>query len=132
MNLNNLSSYIMYLFGFKLLWRLRFCSAVFSFFFFFFFLVKSAFVDFSTDALFTDPQITFFSNFFIKNESHGTIHTFKNYFTTVFSVSVFSFSKNKLNPNEPYIYTKMNYQWVKTLSLFFIIALDAYIYIYIK
>ena len=26
---------------------------------------------------------------------------------------------------------KINYQWVKTLSLFFIIALDAYIYIYI-
>ena len=28
----------------------------------------------------------FFNNFFIKNESHGTIHTFKNYFATVFSV----------------------------------------------
>ena len=35
----------------------------------------------------------------IKNESHGTIYTFKNYFTTAFSV--FSFSKNKLYPNEP-------------------------------
>ena len=33
-----------------------------------------------------DPQIALFSNFFIKNRSHGTIHTFKNYFTTVFSV----------------------------------------------
>ena len=31
--------------------------------------------------------------------SHDIIHTFKNYFTTVFSVSVFNFSKNKLNPN---------------------------------
>ena len=31
----------------------------------------------------------------IKNESHGTIHTFKNYFVTVFSV--FSFSNNKFN-----------------------------------
>ena len=31
-----------------------------------------------------DPQISLFSNFFIKNGSHGTIHTFKNYFTTVF------------------------------------------------
>ena len=39
--------------------------------------------------------------FFIKNGSHNTIHTFKNYFATVFSVSVFSFSKNKLNPNGP-------------------------------
>ena len=40
-------------------------------------------------ALFTDPQTSLFSNFFIKNRSHGTIHTFKNYFATVFSV--FSF-----------------------------------------
>ena len=32
-------------------------------------------------------QIPLFSHFFIKNWSHGTIHTFKNYFATVFSVS---------------------------------------------
>ena len=32
------------------------------------------------------PQITFFSNFFIKNGSHDTIHTFKNYFVIIFSV----------------------------------------------
>ena len=32
-----------------------------------------------------------FSHFFIKNGPHDTIHTFKNYFATVFSV--FSFSK---------------------------------------
>ena len=56
-----------------------------------------------TCALFTDPQIPLFSNFFIKNGSHDTIHTFKNYFVTVFSVSVFSFSKNKLNPNGPLV-----------------------------
>ena len=37
------------------------------------------------------PQTSLFNHFFIKNWSHGTIHTFKNYFTTVFSV--FSFSK---------------------------------------
>ena len=36
--------------------------------------------------LFTDPQISLFSNFFIKNGSHGIIHTFKNYFTIVFLV----------------------------------------------
>ena len=35
----------------------------------------------------------------IKNWSHDTIYTFKNYFATVFSV----FSNNKLNPNRPYI-----------------------------
>ena len=35
-----------------------------------------------------------------KNGSHGTIHTFKNYFVIVFLV--FSFSNNKFNPNGPY------------------------------
>ena len=35
----------------------------------------------------------------IKNGSHGTIHTFKNYFATVFLV--FSFNKNELYPNRP-------------------------------
>ena len=34
--------------------------------------------------------------------SHNTIHTFKNYFVIVFSV--FSFSKNKLYPNESLMY----------------------------
>ena len=33
----------------------------------------------------------------IKNGSHGTFHTFKNYFVTVFSI----FNKNKLNQNGP-------------------------------
>ena len=33
-----------------------------------------------------DPQTSLFSKFFIENESHSTIHTFKNYFATVFSV----------------------------------------------
>ena len=33
-----------------------------------------------------DPQTSLFSNFFIKNGSHSTIHIFKNYFATVFSV----------------------------------------------
>ena len=40
-----------------------------------------------TRALFMDSQIPLFSNFFIKNGSQGTIHTFKNYFNTAFSVS---------------------------------------------
>ena len=31
------------------------------------------------------------------------LYTFKNYFATVFSVSVFNFSKNKLNPNTPIV-----------------------------
>ena len=37
-------------------------------------------------ALFTGPTISLFSNFFIKNESHGTIYAFKNYFATMFLV----------------------------------------------
>ena len=43
-----------------------------------------------------DPQISLFSNFFIKNRSHGTIHIFKIYFATVFSI--FNFH---LYPNGP-------------------------------
>ena len=82
-----------------------FWAAFFSSFFFFF--GSAAIVDFVNceqciRALFTVPQITLFSHFFIKNRSHSTIYTFKNYFATVFSVSVFNFSKNKLNPNTPY------------------------------
>ena len=50
-----------------------------------------------------DPQIALFNNFFIKNGSRDTIHTFKNYFTTVFSVSIFNFNNNKVNPNKPII-----------------------------
>ena len=68
------------------------------FLFFFFFL--AAVVDFSPVNsapmhCSRDPQNSLFSNFFIKNGSHGTIHTFKNCFTIVFSV----FSKKKLYPN---------------------------------
>ena len=48
---------------------------------------------------FTVLQITLFNNFFIKNGFHSTIYTFKTYFATVFSVLIFNFSKNKLNPN---------------------------------
>ena len=43
-----------------------------------------------TCALFMNPQITLFSNFFIKNGSHGTIYTFKNYFATLFFSFQFS------------------------------------------
>ena len=46
-------------------------------------------------------QTPFFINFFIKNWSHRTINTFKNYFTTVFSVFSFQFQQNKFYPNRP-------------------------------
>ena len=66
----------------------------FQFFFFFLLqphlLTKSVVNRASVHCLW-DPQITLFSNFFIKNGSHDIIYTFKNYFVTVFSV--FNFSK---------------------------------------
>ena len=37
-------------------------------------------------ALFTRPLSTDFSKFFFKTGFYGTIHTFKNYFATVFLV----------------------------------------------
>ena len=46
-----------------------------------------------------DPQTSFFTQTLIKNRSHSTIHIFKNYFATMFSV--FRFQQNKLYPNEP-------------------------------
>ena len=47
-------------------------------------------------ALFMGPVTIFFRKNDFKTRSHGTIHTFKNYFVTVFSV----FS-NKRYPNKP-------------------------------
>ena len=52
-------------------------------------------------ALFTHCAYTVYAFKNIKNKSHRTIHTFKNYFATVFSV--FNLSKNKFNPNGPYV-----------------------------
>ena len=43
--------------------------------------------------------------------SHGIIHTFKNYFVTVFSVINFQFSANKQYPNRP---LKLHFQVIKT------------------
>ena len=84
-------------------------ASAFLLYVFHFFFFQSTIVDFVNCkqyicALFTVPQITFFSNFFIKNGFHSTIYTFKNYFTTVFLVSVFSFNKNKLNPNTSLVF----------------------------
>ena len=44
-----------------------------------------------------DLQTSFFNKIFIKNGFHDTIHIFKNYFASVFSV--FSFQQNKRYPN---------------------------------
>ena len=51
-----------------------------------------------------DPQISLFSNFFIKNGFHGTSHLFKNGFATVFSV--FSFSKISSIQTDPRVQCK--------------------------
>ena len=72
-----------------------------------------------TDTLFTDPQISFFINFFIKNGFQSTIHTFKNYFAAVFSV--FSFSKISSIQTDPE--TKQNSMlWVNRWDVYLLIV----------
>ena len=71
-------------------WIVHLCTRFF-FFFFTFLCTPMGLVYYSQD-----PYTLLFSNFFIKNRSHGTIHTFKNYFATVF----FSF---QLYPNRPLV-----------------------------
>ena len=70
--------------------------------FFFFFFPAALFDQVNREqcicALFTDQKILLFSNFFIKKGSHDTIHTFKNYFATVFSDSA-TISSIQTDPN---------------------------------
>ena len=97
-------------------WLLCFPASTFPFcvffvFCFFFFFLLPAYVDFGAQKLlFCTVAVLFIycSNTVhalknIKNGSHDTFHTFKNYFATVFSV--FSFSNNKLNPNGPRVFS---------------------------
>ena len=74
---------------------LRFPNACMCFSLFFFFLDESKCLTFSVNSaygsLFTEPQILFFNNFFIKNGFYSIIHTFKNYFVIIFLI--FSISK---------------------------------------
>ena len=60
----------------------------FSLFFFFFFVCPRFWVGdkVTVHTLFMEPTTTLFRKKYIKNESHDTIHTFKNYFAIVFSV----------------------------------------------
>ena len=56
--------------------------------FFFEKCISVAVVAFSVDSVhyLRDLQISFFNKILIKNGSHDTIYTFRNYFVTVFSV----------------------------------------------
>ena len=98
-----------YTFSFQRVSALFFFIFFFSFSFFFFFGSRTCWLfvrEQCIRALFTDLQISFFNHLFIKNGSHDTIHTFKNYFTTVFSVFSFQFQQNKIYPNRPIEFLK--------------------------
>ena len=70
--------------------------------------------------LFMDPQIPLFSNFFIKNGSHDTIYTFKNYFATVISAISFQFQQNKSYPNRPLIVYEITWETLLTFAIQYI------------
>ena len=64
-------------------------------------------------ALFIEPISTDFSKFFFKTRSHYTIHTFKNYFITMFSVL-----SNKRYPNRPLVFDMTAQKFQKLISKF--------------
>ena len=93
--LNNKNKHILYniiwVFGFTFA-RLCFHFSAFSFFFIFFFS-RSCWLFFHEQCISVGPvhylrdlQISFFSNFFIKNGFYRTVHTFKYYFAIIFSI----------------------------------------------
>ena len=75
-----------------------------------------------------DLQISFFNKNFIKNMSHCTIYTFKNYFATIFSV--FSFQQNKRYPNTPWVSPRLYYQLRHLLVLSDTLSFYYYYYYY--
>ena len=104
-----------------------FCSLFFNFFSSLYFWLFSTSV--GPIHYFRDLQTSFFSNFFIKNGSHGTIHTFKNYFVTVFLVFSFQFQQNKFYPNGQLIFVSfsLTYSTPKKIEVndFFRVSLHA-------
>ena len=63
----------------------------------------------------------------IKNRSYGTIHTFKNYFVTmflVFNFSIFSFNKHKFNPN---LFLHLFLDWIYFCTKIWIITSILYV-----
>ena len=92
-----------------------YASAFFYFFYFFYFL--SVFLWLYATLVgpvhcSRDPQTSFFSNFDVKNRSHGIIHIFKNYFTIVFLI----FSKKKGIQTQPYCKLKRKIQIIICFS----------------
>ena len=82
------------------------------------------------------PQTSLFNNFLIKNGSHDTIHTFKNYI--YYSVFSFQFQQNKLYPNGPYIInldlnfyfsTYFSHYYTNVNGLFFKTKISTFIFI---
>ena len=108
-------SIIKYPFGFSWKWRSRFAFSVF-FFFPCAWTVKSH--DFTVQGTKNIVHTLFIYCSCTVHRSHNTIHTFKNYFVTVFSV--FSFSNNKFNPNRPLVVLFCNPQTKKLVFLFYI------------
>ena len=83
--------------------------------------------------LFMDPQIPLFSNFFIKNGSHSTIYTFKNYFSTVILAINFQFQQNKSYPNRPInsCGSKVNLQRTPPRPILYTCAPFIYLFIFL-
>ena len=112
--INVTQSYSSFFFSFFAHWIcvwIHICSKHLRFKVFFFFFGKARFCccfQFSVGLMYCswDAQTSLFSNFFIKNGSYGTIYTFKNYFTIVFSV--FSFQQNKQYPNGSWVQIRTN------------------------
>ena len=75
-------------------------------------------------ALFMDPQISLFNNFFIKNEFHDIIHTFKNYFAIIFfnfqfQFLIFSYIQMYPNMHVPLFYREeWNYIFLRWIPFF--------------
>ena len=95
--------------------KCTFCVCFFLSFFFFLFEPKclTFFVNSARYVLFMDSQILLFNHFFIKNESYGTIHTFKIYFTTVFLV----FSCIQIDPKHCFNHNSPNYKQKQVTKL---------------
>ena len=109
---------------------LRICAVLFALFFFSFQAVTFDYSPANSASVHCSwvPQTSLFSNFFIKNRFHDTIHTFKNYFTTMFSVFSFQFSvfsKNKLYPYRPIVWARIRFIFFISLpwQIYFSLAL---------